>query len=184
MIQKERIKVVTMSNNYEMDKERLHKYMPQLRACMGISADILAQKIGVTKQHICHIENHLEKPLTKMQYICIRSVFDVEYYKNKDNINLHDCYNLVFCEPNFYEENIERIELAIYWILEDVKLYKKQNRIKSKKNNIEYDKCFIGTTELISAAGGVLSMFPDIPITNNNKDSNHIDWLDIALNTL
>lgn len=99
---------------YEKDKERLQKYLPQLRGCAGLSADALAQKVGITKQAISFMEKHPEKPMTKMQYICIRSVFDEEYHKNPDNLNLRDCYDLVFSDPDFYEENLIRIEYAMH----------------------------------------------------------------------
>ena len=66
-------------SQYEKDKERLQLYMAQLRGCAGLSAEALANKVGLTKQAISYMETHPEKPMTKMQYICIRAVFDEEY---------------------------------------------------------------------------------------------------------
>ncbi len=119
---------------YEIDKQRLQKYLPQLRGCAGLSAEALADKIGLTKQAISYIEkNDPEKPMTKMQYICIRAVFDEEYAKNPDNINLRDCYDLVFSDPEFYKKNIDRIEYAMYQAVEDTKTQKKRSKAEAKK---------------------------------------------------
>lgn len=148
-----------MKNRYSFDRRRLQKYLPQLRACAGFSAEVLAQKVGVTKQAISLMEKHIDKPITKMQYICIRAVFDNEILKNPDNLNLRDCYDLVFSDPAFYRENISRIEYAIYQTVEDTKKQKKKNRMDAKKDavgsgNLDVLK-LVGTTIATVAVGGV-----------------------------
>lgn len=44
------------------------------------------------------------------------------------SFNLRDCYDLVFSDPVFYDENIARIEYAIHQAVEDTKIQKKKNR--------------------------------------------------------
>lgn len=155
---------------YEKDKERLQKYLPQLRGCAGLSADALAQKIGTTKQTISFMEKHPEKPMTKMQYICIRSVFDEEFYKNPDNLNLRDCYDLVFSDPDFYEENITRIEYAMHQAVEDTKIQKKKNRAEAKITGAALTGgTMAGATAATLGVGGIAAatfplMFPTVGI--------------------
>lgn len=155
---------------FEKDRERLQKYLPQLRGCAGLSADALAQKVGTTKQAISFMEKHPEKPMTKMQYICIRSVFDEEYHKNPDNLNLRDCYDLVFSDPDFYDENITRIEYAMHQAVEDTKIQKKKNRAEAKLAGAAISGSAIaGTTAATLGVGGIASvtfplMFPAVGI--------------------
>lgn len=148
-----------MASKYEIDKVRLQKYLPQLRGCAGLSAEALGQKIGVSKQAVNYIEKHLEKPISKMQYICIRAIFDEECCKNPNNLNLRDCYDLVFSDVEFYEENKARIEYAMHQAVEDTKIQKRKNRAEAKKKNSE--KAFVtasslaGTTAATLGIGGV-----------------------------
>ncbi|MDO4452718.1 MAG: hypothetical protein Q4B89_07875 [Lachnospiraceae bacterium] len=151
---------------YEKDKERLQKYLPQLRGCAGLSADALAQKIGITKQAICFMEKHLEKPMTKMQYICIRAVFEEECYKNPDNLNLRDCYDLIFSDLDFYEKNLARIEYAMHQAVEDTKIQKKKNKAEAKISGTSFATgTMAGTTAATLGVGGIAAatfplMFP------------------------
>lgn len=151
---------------YEKDKERLQKYLPQLRGCAGLSADALAQKVGITKQSISFMEKHPEKPMTKMQYICIRSVFEEECYKNPDNLNLRDCYDLVFSDLDFYEKNLIRIEYAMHQAVEDTKIQKKKNRAAAKITGTALaGGTMAGTTAATLGVGGIAAatfplMFP------------------------
>ena len=156
-------------NRYLLDKERLQKYLPQLRACAGFSVEVLAAKVGLTKQAISFMENHLDKSLTKLQYLGIRSVFDEEIYNHQDNINLRDCYDLVFSDPNFYKENKDRIEYAIYQAVEDTKRQIKKNRADAKKNGLKSKIQLITATEATLAVGGVAAAtfpmaFPLLPL--------------------
>ncbi len=148
-------------NTYLLDRARLQRYMAQLRGCAGLSAEALGAKIGLTKQAISHIENHPEKPITKMQYVCIRAIFEEEYCKNPDNINLRDCYDLVFSEPEFYEENRDRIEYAIYQAVEDTKKQKKITRTEAKKAGKPSAPIVAGATATTVGIGGIAALtFP------------------------
>lgn len=164
-----------MTSRYEYDRDRLQKYLPQLRGCAGLSAEALGQKLGITKQAVNAMEKHTDKPLTKMQYICIRAVFDEECSKNPDNLNLRDCYDMVFSDPEFYEENVARIEFAIHQAVEDTKIQKRKNRAEAKKSADSTSKdiaavptkTFAGTTAATMGIGGIAAatfplMFPMI----------------------
>lgn len=155
-------------SQYEKDKERLQLYMAQLRGCAGLSAEALANKVGLTKQAISYMETHPEKPMTKMQYICIRAVFDEEYRQNPENINLRDCYDLVFSDPIFYDEHKDRVEYAMYQAVEDTKTQKKKNRADAKKANSTLSAAggsLVGATAATVGIGGIAAatfplMFP------------------------
>ena len=158
-------------NQFELDKERLQRYLPQLRGCAGLSSEALASKIGLTKQAINYIERHQDKPMTKIQYICIRSVFDEEYYHNKSNINLRDCYDLVFSDASFYLAEKDRIEFAIYQALEDAKSVRKQAKKIARKNKtdgaiLDAAKTAVvcaGATSATLAIGGIATAtFPTV----------------------
>ena len=118
---------------FDADRKRLQMYLPQLRSCAGLSAEALAKKIGLTKQAISFIEKHPEKQISKMQYICIRAALEEEYHEHPDNINLRDCYDLVFSDVDFYKKNKDRIEYALYQMVEDTKVYKRKKRADIKK---------------------------------------------------
>lgn len=149
-----------MKSRYEFDRDRLQRYLPMLRACADFSAEDLAQKVGTSKQMISILETHLDKQMSKMQYIAIRHAFEEEYYKNRENINLRDCYDLVFSEPSFYIENRNRIDFAIQKAVEDTKLYKQKIRaeIKKEKRKIRNMES-AGTAGVIagSAMGAMMS---------------------------
>ena len=146
-----------MKSRYEYDKQRLQKYLPQLRGCAGLSAEALGKKLGITKQAVNAMEKHLDKPLSKMQYICIRTVFDEECAKNPNNLNLRDCYDLVFSDPDFYKNNIARVEYALHQAVEDTKIQKRKNRAEAKKKSENNKKgpSLAGTTAMTIGIGGI-----------------------------
>lgn len=150
--------------DYKRDKERLQKYLPYLRGCAGLSAEALANKVGLTKQAISYIETHLDKPMTKMQYICIRGVFDEEFINNPENINLRDCYDLIFSDPDFFYDNIDKVEYALNQAVEDTKLQKKRLRYDQRKNNSDKSKSsktkfMMGATAATIGIGGIAALF-------------------------
>ena len=55
----------------------LQKYLPMLRKLYGWTMEQLGDRIGVTKQTISNLERGNPK-MTKLQYIAIRSVFELE----------------------------------------------------------------------------------------------------------
>ena len=147
-------------DRYKFDKARLQKYLPQLRACAGLSIEELATKVGLTKQFISYLENHLDKPMKKLHYLGIRLVFNEEICKNPENINLRDCYDMVFSDPIFFKDNKERVEYAIYQAVEDTKKHVKLERKLNKKRGKNL-VCKAGATSATLAIGGVAAaVFP------------------------
>lgn len=63
---------------------RLQKNLSSIRKIAGWTAEVLGNKIGVTKQTISNLENN-KTPMNFTQYIAIRSVLDAEIEQNKEN---------------------------------------------------------------------------------------------------
>ena len=63
---------------------RLQKNLSSIRKIAGWTAEVLGNKIGVTKQTISNLENK-KTPMNFTQYIAIRSVLDAEIEQNKKN---------------------------------------------------------------------------------------------------
>lgn len=64
--------------------KRLQQNLSSIRKIAGWTAEVLGEKIGVTKQTISNIENN-KSTMNFSQYIAIRSVLDAEIANNKDN---------------------------------------------------------------------------------------------------
>jgi transcriptional regulator with XRE-family HTH domain len=64
--------------------KRLQQNLSSIRKIAGWTAEVLGEKIGVTKQTISNLEN-LKTSMSFAQYIAIRSVIDVEIANNKEN---------------------------------------------------------------------------------------------------
>lgn len=63
---------------------RLQENLSSIRKIAGWTAEVLGNKIGVTKQTISNLENS-KTPMNFTQYIAIRSVLDAEIEQNKEN---------------------------------------------------------------------------------------------------
>ena len=63
---------------------RLQENLSSIRKIAGWTAEVLGNKIGVTKQTISNLENN-KTPMNFTQYIAIRSVLDAEIEQNKEN---------------------------------------------------------------------------------------------------
>ncbi|NLE27248.1 MAG: helix-turn-helix transcriptional regulator [Clostridiaceae bacterium] len=64
--------------------KRLQQNLSSIRKIAGWTAEVLGEKIGVTKQTVSNIENN-KSTMNFSQYIAIRSVLDAEIANNKDN---------------------------------------------------------------------------------------------------
>jgi len=68
----------------EIQIKKLQQNLSAIRKIAGWTAEVLGEKIGVTKQTISNLEN--QKTLMNFtQYIAIRSVLDYEIEHNKEN---------------------------------------------------------------------------------------------------
>ena len=63
---------------------RLQENLSSIRKIAGWTAEVLGNKIGVTKQTISNLENK-KTPMNFTQYIAIRSVLEAEIEQNKEN---------------------------------------------------------------------------------------------------
>ena len=68
----------------EIQVKRLQNNLSAIRKIAGWTAEVLGDKIGVTKQTISNLENK-KTPMNFTQYIAIRSVLDYEITNNKEN---------------------------------------------------------------------------------------------------
>ena len=81
--------------------QRLQIHLALIRSCAGWSAATLGKKLGVTRQMVSNIENG--RPLTKIQYLAIRKVFDDEILNSpEDTVMLRDVINVLVDEPGNY----------------------------------------------------------------------------------
>lgn len=68
----------------EIQIQKLQQNLLSIRKIAGWTAEVLGDKIGVTKQTISNLEN-MKTPMNFTQYIAIRSILDYEIANNKDN---------------------------------------------------------------------------------------------------
>ena len=68
----------------EIQINKLQQNLSSIRRIAGWTAEVLGDKIGVTKQTISNLENQ-KTPMSFTQYIAIRSVLDYEIENNKEN---------------------------------------------------------------------------------------------------
>lgn len=68
----------------EIQIKKLQENLSSIRKIAGWTAEVLGEKIGVTKQTISNIENY-KTPMNFTQYIAIRSVLDYEIANSKEN---------------------------------------------------------------------------------------------------
>ena len=71
-------------NEREIQIKKLQQNLSSIRRIAGWTAEVLGDKIGVTKQTISNLENQ-KTPMSFTQYIAIRSVLDYEIENNKEN---------------------------------------------------------------------------------------------------
>jgi len=92
--------------NTDYSISSLQKYLSMLRKLYGWTMEQLGDRIGVTKQTISNLE-HGSPKMTKLQYIAIRSVFELEANERdkEEKENLLKVLNLV-CDfdPNITEK--------------------------------------------------------------------------------
>ena len=73
------------SNARDYQIKLLQENLCSIRKIAGWSAEILAGKIGCTRQSIHNLE-HMKNPMTLMQYITIRYMIDYEIETSKNEV--------------------------------------------------------------------------------------------------
>lgn len=102
-----------MSKTIDVEMQILQDNLCELRKIAGWTAEVLANKLGTTKQTVSNIETQ-KVTLTRMQYIAIRSVFECETVARSDNTTLRKILGLLFGIPKeVYTEKREDIKTAL-----------------------------------------------------------------------
>ena len=84
-----------MSNKLKIEMQIMQDNLCDLRKIAGWTAEVLAVKLGITKQTISNIENQKVK-ISTIQYIAIRSIFECELASNPSNTTLRKVMGVRF----------------------------------------------------------------------------------------
>jgi len=94
----------------EIQIKRLQQNLSPIRKIAGWTAEVLGDRIGVTKQTISNLENK-KTPMNFTQYIAIRSVLDYEIANNKENEVLPKVVALLLdCEDELDEADYSKVQ--------------------------------------------------------------------------
>jgi len=97
----------------EIQVKRLQNNLSAIRKIAGWTAEVLGDKIGVTKQTISNLENK-KTPMNFTQYIAIRSVLDYEISNNKENEVLPKVVALLLdCEDELDESDYSKVQEVV-----------------------------------------------------------------------
>ena len=94
----------------EIQIKRLQQNLSPIRKISGWTAEVLGDKIGVTKQTISNLENN-KTLMSFTQYIAIRSVLDYEIANNEENEVLPKVVALLLdCEDELDEADYSKVQ--------------------------------------------------------------------------
>lgn len=94
----------------EIQIRKLQQNLSPIRKIAGWTAEVLGDKIGVTKQTISNLENS-KTQMNFAQYIAIRSVLDYEIANNKENEVLPKVVALLLdCKDELDEDDYSKIQ--------------------------------------------------------------------------
>ena len=94
----------------EIQIKKLQQNLSPIRKIAGWTAEVLGDKIGVTKQTISNLENK-KTPMNFTQYIAIRSVLDYEIANNQENEVLPKVVALLLdCEDEMDESDYSKVQ--------------------------------------------------------------------------
>ena len=88
---------------------RLQQNLSSIRKIAGWTAEILGDKIGVTKQSISNLENE-KSPMNFTQYIAIRTALDCEIESNKENEVLPKVVAILLDSDDLDDEDYSKIK--------------------------------------------------------------------------
>lgn len=86
-----------MSDRISVEMQIMQDNLCDLRKIAGWTAEVLAGKLGITKQTISNLENQKVR-ISRIQYIAIRSVFECELAIKPSNTRLNSCKELYAAE--------------------------------------------------------------------------------------
>ncbi len=150
-------------NDYSREPiEKLQKNLQAIRQAGGWTAEEFGNMIGVTKQTVRNLENHVTE-MTKTQYIATRTILDYETEHNPDNQILGNLVKYLLDSEKMTDEEQEKAESAVAYI--------------SGARNAKMDKAAIykGVAALIGVAAGA------IIIGSKMKKSN---WLEKIIHAI
>ena len=102
-----------MSDKLKIEMQIMQDNLSDLRKIAGWTAEVLAGKLGITKQTISNIENQKVK-ISTIQYIAIRSVLECEIASNQSNTTLRKVMGVLFqAMPPIYTSRREDIRAAM-----------------------------------------------------------------------
>ena len=102
-----------MSAKMNVKSQIMQDNLCDLRKIAGWTAEILAGKLGITKQTISNLENQKVK-LSRIQYIAIRAVFECEVAANSKNTTLRKVMNVLFSAvPPTYATQKDEVRTAM-----------------------------------------------------------------------
>ena len=102
-----------MSNKLKIEMQIMQDNLCDLRKIAGWTAEVLAVKLGITKQTISNIENQKVK-ISTIQYIAIRAIFECELASNSSNTTLRKVMGVLFqAMPPVYSSRKEDIRAAM-----------------------------------------------------------------------
>lgn len=102
-----------MPDLFKTEMQIMQDNLSDLRKIAGWTAEVLAKKLGITKQTISNIENQKVK-ISAIQYIAIRAVFECELASNPTNTTLRKVMEVLFqAMPPVYSSRKEDIRAAM-----------------------------------------------------------------------
>lgn len=93
----------------EIQLRRLQQNLSSIRKIAGWTAEVLGEKIGVTKQTISNLENG-KTPMSFTQYIAIRTALDCEIEGNKENEVLPKVVAILLDDNELDDENYSKVK--------------------------------------------------------------------------
>lgn len=98
-------------DSISLDKEItiMQNHLKELRKLAGWTAEELGKKLGISKQAISALENGSTK-LNQLHYLALIHLFETEYKENPNNEALKKVMELLFENPDYYEENHTTID--------------------------------------------------------------------------
>lgn len=103
----------SMPANMDVEIRIMQDNLSDLRKIAGWTAEILAGKLGITKQTISNLETQKVK-LSRIQYIAIRAVFECEVAANSKNTTLRKVIRVLFSAiPPIYSARKEEVRTAM-----------------------------------------------------------------------
>lgn len=102
-----------MSESMRIEMQIMQDNLCDLRKIAGWTAEVLAGKLGITKQTVSNIENQKVK-ISTIQYIAIRAVFECEMASNPQNTTLRKVMGVLFgAMPKIYSSRREEVRAAM-----------------------------------------------------------------------